>query len=299
MDIAELIDAVLDGRIGPAASPTEGDYHRLWLEQDISREGPFVAAALGGALADRLAWVFLAGYQSTIRRCFPQLPVEPGWAAFVNTEDSSGRLPGTALTGEPGQRRLNGWKHWLAAADHADRLLVSARQEHTPFLVLRRDTPGVRIETYEPATYLAELVQGLVQFVDVHIAENQVTGDERTFPTFRASETAYVRAALFAFMLSHGRRLRGSATLVAGAVAGLLEMQAILQLPLPSEAAVVALLGADDHCQLVALEFEELIEVRDQPLYERWQRDARLVHGASDRLLGRAAGILATERQPH
>jgi alkylation response protein AidB-like acyl-CoA dehydrogenase len=293
MDLPELLDALLERRVVPASSPTEADYHRLWLEHKIGTEDPFVTAAIGGALADRLAWVFLAGYQSTIRRCFPDLPAKPGWSAFVNTEDSSGRLPGTELTGEPGQRRLNGWKHWLAAADHADRLLVSARQEHTPFLVLHRDTPGVRIETYAPASYLSELVQGLVQFEDVHIAEDQITGDERTFPTFRASETAYVRAALFAFMLSHGRRLGGSATLLAGALAGLLEMQAILQLPLPSEAAVVALLGADDHCQLVAVEFEELIEVRDQPLYERWRRDARLVHGASDRLLGRAASILA------
>jgi alkylation response protein AidB-like acyl-CoA dehydrogenase len=256
VDIPELIEAILRRELVPASSPTEEDYHRFWLEREINSHEPFVAAALGGALADRLGWVFVAGYQATIRRCFPDLPVEPGWSAFVNTEDTSGRLPGTTLTGGHGQRRLNGWKHWLAAADHADRLLVSARQEQTPFLVLSRDTPGVHIESDPPADYLPELVQGRVQFEDVVIEEHQVVGDERTFPTFRASETAYVRAALFACMLSHARRLEAPPTLVAAALAGLLEMQAILQLPLPSDAVRVALLGADTHCQTVAAEFE-------------------------------------------
>ena len=51
MDIHELIDALLTGSIVPASAPTEAEYHRLWLERDIGRKEPFVAAALGGAFA--------------------------------------------------------------------------------------------------------------------------------------------------------------------------------------------------------------------------------------------------------
>lgn len=292
--VEQVLTDLLEGSIVAADGSTEGAYHDVWVERALSALEPVVMAARGGALADRLAWVFMAGYQATLRRAFPQLPVEPGWMAFANTE-GVGDLPGTVLTGEPGQRRLSGWKTWLAGADHVERLLVSARHNELPFLVIRRDTVGVTVEHSRSGGYLAELVQGRVGFDDVAIAEEQVTGDATTFPTFRASEGAYVRVALNAFMLSHARRLDGPASLIGGAVAGLLAAMGAVALELPSAAASLAVAGVDQQTRALTREFEVFVGTADPALHERWLRDQRLFLGGAS-LAERAEVALSTLR---
>jgi hypothetical protein len=251
-------------------------------------------AVLGGALADRLAWVFLAGYQGTIRRCFPGLSREHGWSSFVNTEDPSGSLPGTSLTGGPPNRRLSGWKTWVAASDHAERLLVSAHQGETPFVVVRRDQPGVLIERGQPKVYLSEMTQGRVEFTDVTVGEDQLIGDERTFLMFRSAESAYVRAALNAFIFSQACQPGGWPDLIGQALAGLYAAASILQLPLPSNAAAVALFGLDVRTGALAQDFASFIEREDPGLHALWMKDRRLVDGASNGIARRAAEALAS-----
>ena len=288
-----VIDDVLASRIAPLDAPLEDDYHAAWLRNEVGLAEPPVMAALGGALADRLAWVFMAGYQATLRRCFPQLGTRPGWSAFVNTE-GVGDLPGTVLSGTPRQQRLSGWKTWLAGADHVERLLVSATHNSLPFVVIGRDQPGVVIEHSRVGGYLPELVQGRVRFDDVAVLEGQITGDTTTFPAFRASEGGYVRIALNAFLLSHSVRLGAPTALIAGALASLLGAASAMELPLPSTAATIAIGGVDAQTRVLASEFEPFIATADPALHERWVRDARLYR--SDALTRRADDALASLR---
>lgn len=297
LDVRGLVERIRTGEIAPVEAPTESEFYEAWVRRGVSSPDPFMTAAVGGAMADRLAWVFVAGYQGTITRCFPELEVIPGWRSFTNTEDRSGTLPGTALTGGPGERRLSGWKTWLAAAAHVDEMLISARQNEPPFVLVRRDQHGVHIEGGPPKAYLQEMVQGAVRFDDVEVDDDQVVGNEATFSVFRASEGAYVRVALNAFILSHSLRLGGSATLVGGAVAGLLGAYANLSLPVPSAVAALATAGADSHTGWLASEFEAFIQARDEALFQRWNRDSRLVHGASSGITARAEAALDGWRQ--
>lgn len=297
MDVRELVERIRAGEVAPVPAPTEADFYDAWVASGVSSPDPFMTAAVGGAMSDRLAWVFVSGYQGTITRCFPELEVIPGWRSFTNTEDRRGTLPGTALTGGPGEHRLSGWKTWLAAAEHVDEMLISARQNEPPFIAVRRDQPGVHIEHGTPKAYLKEMVQGMVRFGDIEVDEAQIVGNESTFSVFRASEGAYVRVALNAFILSHALRLGGDATLVGGAIAGLLGAQANLSLPLPSDIAALATAGADSHTGWLASEFEAFIESHDAPLFLRWNRDSRLVHGASGGISARAEAALDSWRQ--
>lgn len=299
MELKELVEQVVSAAVLTVSAPSEADYHAVWLQHRVGRESPLLIAALGGALADRLAWVFVAGYQATLRRTFPDLPVEDGWCAFVNTEDPSGTLPPTSLTGEPGHRRLSGTKTWLAMADHVDRLLVSARHNTPPFIVVRRDQAGVRIESGGPKSYLSEMVQGRVTFDDIPVPEKQITGDERTFPVFRASESAYVRVALNAFILNHTRRLGGPPALIGGAVAELYASAALLDLDLPSPVAALGLHGVDMHTQALASEFEGYVRAHDEALFQLWTKDRRLVTGASAGIAARAAAVLGQGVERH
>lgn len=285
-----VIEAVLTGAIVPLDAPTEDDFHAAWVARGLSATEPTLMAAVGGALADRLAWVFLSGYQATLRRGLSQLPIEPGWSALVNTE-GVGDLPGTALTGEPGARRLSGWKTWVAAADHVERLIVSAHQNELPLIVVRRDQPGVVIEHSRAGGYLGEMVQGRVRFDDVAIADEQVTGDASSFPVFRAAEGAYVRVALSAFLLSHAVRLQAPPAFVGRVVQGLVRAASAVALPLPSRAATIAIGAVDAEIRVLAAEFEALVATADPVLHGRWDRDARMVR--SDTLARRADEALA------
>jgi hypothetical protein len=292
MELAHVAEGVLQGEITPVSCPTEADWYAAWLEHGVGSQEDIVTAALGGALSDRLAWVFLAGYQAMIRRCFSDLPPERGWCSFVNTEDASRSLPGTTLTGEPGNRRLSGWKTWVAAADHVERLLVSSSQGEAPFVVVRRDQPGVRIETAPPKAYLSELAQGRVELADVAVSEDRILGDQRTFAVLRSSESAFVRLSLNAFMFSHACRLGGPPALIGEALSGLLGAAAVLQLPLPSDAAAVAMLGADVRTRALARDFEAFIEEHDSDLHRLWMKDRRLAEGASAGITTRAEAAL-------
>ena len=292
MRIDEVIDGILRREVEPAHAPTEADWLATWVANDLGHADLDVMAALGGALSDRLAWVFLSGYQATVARCFPDLPRRGGWTSFVNTEDRSGVLPGTTLSGEGDARRLNGWKGWLAASSSVERLLVSAKQEHTPFVVLDRGTPGVRIEERGTPSYLPELTQGRVQFEDVVVPDDALTGDEHTFPLFRTTEGAYIRVALAAFMLGHARRLDAPAQLLAEAVAVLHASIGVVAQPMPSLPSLVAAHGADLVTQHLVASFEELLRERGPELLARWTRDRRLVTGPGDRIAARAAADL-------
>lgn len=288
--VQELAGRLMTGAIAPIPCPTEGDFHALWVSRDINALDLFTAAATGGALADRLPWVFMSGYQSTIRRAFPSLAPEPGWAAFVNTEDPRGALPGTRLQADPNGFVLSGWKTWVAGAGHVDRLLVSSRQNEPPFVCVRRDAPGVHIEPGAPKEYLTELVQGKVEFRDVRIGT--LAGAAESLDIFRATESCYVRAALAAFIVSHTVRLGGPPTLLARALSVLLSWASILAFQLPSKEGSVATLGAANEAADLAEEFEYFIRARDPGLHRLWMKDRPLPRGSTERIAARAAGAL-------
>ena len=64
----------------------EDAYKALWQRLVASQQDLGLLAVQGGLLADRLAWVFVAGYQAALRRTFPDQGFS-GWAAFAVSED--------------------------------------------------------------------------------------------------------------------------------------------------------------------------------------------------------------------
>jgi len=80
-------------------------------------------ALRGGALADRLAWVFVSGYQAAVRRCFPEFAAPSGWTCLAAAEAGDG--PGCRLDSGPDGLRLSGDKSWIAGAGVLDSLVVS------------------------------------------------------------------------------------------------------------------------------------------------------------------------------
>lgn len=146
------IAQILDGSITPIDAPDEASYLEEWSKAAAPLPGPVTKAVAGGAIADRLAWVFIAGYQAALRRVFPELPVD-GFAAYVASEDRDGELPGVAVLEHKDGFSLAGNKTWVASSDHVQHLVISTgEREETCFYLIHRDAEGVSMLTYDRAS---------------------------------------------------------------------------------------------------------------------------------------------------
>ena len=120
----------------PLISATEEAWKNNWMNNDVSSHEPLSVALIGGALADRPAWIFHAGYQGMMRYAFPFCP-KSGWASYLVAEDKTGEYPGTVITKSADRRTLSGFKNWVAASGHVDHLIVqvSGSEENTLLLI--------------------------------------------------------------------------------------------------------------------------------------------------------------------
>lgn len=146
----------------------EGDYLEIWQSQARDIADPAMHAAVGGVYADRLAWVFAAGYQVAVRQYFG---IEAqGWLAYCASEDRSGELPGVIATESDGGWRLNGNKTWVAAVDHVERLVVAVKGRPAQHFLIEAAGAGVRLSAKPTPSFLADLSQGTAQFSDADAA---------------------------------------------------------------------------------------------------------------------------------
>ena len=287
----EAIARILDRRLRPEPAPTEADWYERWMSRALGSDAPIVTAVIGGALADRLPWVFVAGYQAANRRAFPELASAAGWLCMAASEDREGKLPGTSLEDVDGALRLSGTKTWIAASDHVDRLVVTVgRDEGQRTVVVDRRADGVAIETYDRASFLGDLTQGRATFEGAPILEelSAVPGGRG----FGAAEPLHVLTALNAFMLSHTLALAGPASLIGRTLSSIHAAAQLSEHPLTSDLVPYGLAGIDAHTQVAAEHFEALIAELEPQLHARWLTDRRLV-GMFSASISRHAEALA------
>lgn len=204
--VADLIEAVVSGAFATRAADTEGAWHALWREHQLDTARPAAAAFLGGALSDRLSWVFVSGYQAALRAVFPALP-PAGWAAFVASEpDAAKGSPGSPTSvadSRPGWKRLDGTKSWVAQSRHVAHLLVTAKEgDATSVWQVPANAEGVRMTHREAPGFLPSLSQGSAVFDAVAVpgsARHAAPLRQR----FARMEGRFVMLSAVAFMLAH------------------------------------------------------------------------------------------------
>ena len=185
----------------PTETRTEEGYKQLWLSISPT-QSPFSMALQAGMLADRLSWVFIAGYQSAQRACFADLP-EHAWVSFAVSEDRTGEVPGTTLDGNV----LRGTKTWVASVDLTDFILVGTPGDDglVCMLVDARD-PGVSLLARKSAGFLGEMSQGSATFDDVKIDPSQFRSSERV-KDFGLAEPFFILTAACGFVMRESLRL--------------------------------------------------------------------------------------------
>lgn len=182
---------------------TETEYFAVW-KKCLATEGSLdllAMAVIGGLLADRMAWVFVGGYQSAIRRTFMSEAFN-GWGAFAVSEDRKGQplLPGVILHSSAEGDLVSGYKTWVACSDNVEHVVIKAGSgAAADYFNIHRSSPGLIVSSkhavVKPGTFLAEMSQGIVHLQDV--AVHQALDDSEVV-RFGIRETLYIYCAFCA-----------------------------------------------------------------------------------------------------
>ncbi|MGV0034207.1 MAG: hypothetical protein ACNYPE_04315, partial [Candidatus Azotimanducaceae bacterium WSBS_2022_MAG_OTU7] len=149
------------------AFSSEADYHRLWIEQLDESWSAEQTAFCGGLIADRLSFLFIAGYQAAVRRTFNL--ANRTWTVLAVSEDRNPCHPRPGLTESVG--RVNGFKTWVASSRFAEDLIVSiapiapiasiASIDSTRLYIANRNTPGLNLTHKDTPGFLGDMSQGI------------------------------------------------------------------------------------------------------------------------------------------
>ena len=208
--VSGQIERILDGEICTQFAADENSWHDLWHNKALGELDPVASAVVGGALSDRLSWVFVSGYQAALRKVFPRLPSE-GWAAFAATEAKDDPdYPGTVLTGHDAanQLALSGNKSWVAQSCKVRHLLVTARSSDTPegppaeCVWVDAESRGVSLSHRDSPAFLGEMSQGFAAFDNVLVESDRVL-PRLSARSFGRTEPRFVMLSACGLMLAH------------------------------------------------------------------------------------------------
>ena len=184
---------------GAISSTTEGAYQQIWMRHVALQNDLGLMAVQGGLLADRLAWVFVAGYQSALRRTFMD-QIFSGWGAFAVSEDRRGDppLPGVDYQQLQDGFVVSGHKTWVATVNSVDHLVIKAGHgERALYFNLPRHTEGLDFSPRN-ANFLGEMSQGSAHLVDVKLPADAAL-DAGAVAQFGQREALYIYLAFLAY----------------------------------------------------------------------------------------------------
>jgi hypothetical protein len=171
----------------------ELDYHRLWMSQLDESWSAEQTAFASGLISDRLAFLFISGYQAAVRRTFNLS--NRTWTVLAISEDRNPGHPRPGLTESNG--RVNGFKTWVASSRFAQDIIVSV--DTTRLFVANRNTLGLSLAHKDAPGFLGDMSQGIAQFKDVAISDLQALG-EFDLKLFAKREPLYLYFAFCGFL---------------------------------------------------------------------------------------------------
>lgn len=199
-DFSELIEAAQQGRFRHLNISTEQIYHERWINEYDAHLTPAQLALQGGMLADRLAFLFIAGYQATIRASFPGIDL-PDWAAFAVSEDQTtdDPKPGVQLA----DKTLSGFKTWIAASRSVQHLIITVGPpREATYLHIPVERENLLLHHRNEPAFLSEMSQGTAEFRGTAVSdEDHLTPVD--IRLFGQREPLYLYIAFCGFLLAH------------------------------------------------------------------------------------------------
>lgn len=197
------------------ATPSEADYKALWLTQLSVSDDPEQAASAalraigvalqGGALADCLSHVFVAGYQGAIRHVLPSTPAAQWFSLLVSEDQQDPEAnPPTQLQRNKLGALVSGTKSWVASSATVDGLVVSAcgDADTTQWFWCSAQDPAVTLSHRSAPSFLPDVSQGFARFDGLQISPKQLL-EAKPFANFMHAESLYVGLALMGYLWRH------------------------------------------------------------------------------------------------
>jgi hypothetical protein len=244
----------------------EAAYLQCWMQNVAQQQDPALMAVKGGMLADRMAWVFVAGYQAALRRTFAD-QVLPGWAAFAVSEDrrNDPPLPGVDYQQSNGEFVVSGHKTWVAAVDSVEHLIIkAAKGERALYFNLPRKSQGLEFSA-RAASFLGEMSQGSAHLNAVRLPKDAAL-DTSEVAQFGVREALYIYLAFLGYA---GQRW--SQAVSPEDCLGLIRRlsQALAEATLP----VAEVKAIDTYVQKILRDISPVAAADN----ERWDKDQRLI----------------------
>jgi acyl-CoA dehydrogenase len=260
-----------------------------------SREWPveFGRGVRAGAVADRVAFAFAAGYQAALRALVPSLP-EHGVVSLAATE-AGGAHPRAIATmlrqdNDGGGFRLSGVKTFATQADAATIFLVLASEGtgsdgRAQLRVARvaRDAPGVTIEPQPPMPFCPEVGHAVLRLTDVPLADTDVLdgdGWREVVKPFRTVEDIHVHGAVLAYVLGTAARYAAPREALEALAALLVTFGALAARDPSDRATHIVLAGAIATARRTLETHASLWDAAPADVRERWLRDQPLLRVA-------------------
>jgi hypothetical protein len=165
VDIEALLS--ISATVRPRKLSNETDFKYHWQQSVDTSWTPEQVAFMGGLLADRLSFLFIAGYQAAVRRTFDIH--DNAWCVLAVSEDQSPTNPKPGLSIDA-NGNLNGNKTWVASSRCAESLIVSVGKPGNGQLYkVSREQSGLTIHHKDSPRFLGDMSQGIAEFSDVRI----------------------------------------------------------------------------------------------------------------------------------
>ncbi len=215
-----------------SAAADEAEFLQRWQTYAAGLQDPLEMAVAGGFCADRLAWVFVAGYQAAIRRTFPRTSFS-GWAAFAVSEKDTHLQPGVDWQQHQDTLLLSGHKTWIAASRSVSDLVIKAgRGERARYCLVAEGQSGVTLTHKDSPGMLPDLSQGEATLHEVVVSPAQQLPTEHV-AAFSGFEALYIYSAFLAYLQVALQKLGGIETYAREIARGLSLAAQAHELPSP------------------------------------------------------------------
>lgn len=288
--LEKLVDTSRDAATRAFATPA--DYHKAFVSTRAG-DTTLEQAILGGALADRVAYAFTAGYQSALRSLYTTLQETDEFASFCITEEggNSPKVLEATLTptgpSEEGRWLLHGTKTFVTGCDIATHLLIAASEgldeegrKKLRMVHIGRERRGLSIELMPALPFVPEVAHGVIACDGVEVKQEELLpGDGYLgyIKPFRTIEDIHVAAAILGYVTSRALATGWPKELVEECFALLLLHRQLPMLHPSSKALHVALAGARRQLERLLAACEAVWETQDAAHFAMWQRDKKLL----------------------
>ncbi|MEZ5654204.1 MAG: hypothetical protein R3E87_27025 [Burkholderiaceae bacterium] len=275
--------------VDQAPCDSAADWLPTWRET-VSRHADtdaYTTAVLAAMRADRLAWVFFAGYQGALRRAFPDhLPAGRPRAAALCANEAGRKLSAidTRLRDDGDVHRLDGAKSWVLSEVGELDAFVLARRADGPergpgsqvLVRVSSTAPGVTIGPSRPQAFIPEMGHASMTLDSVAITPAQIiAGDgyaDHTKP-FRLREDLFIGGCTLAWLLAGARRRAWPTDWCQCALAAITQLGRCSMLPPNASETILLAAGALTTAAALTDQADALMTETDPASADRWRRD--------------------------